>query len=63
MPFNVNSIKNTLFATPLYTRSNNSNAGDFVKNAYAVKGNLTHPESRTNYSDNDYRGKNVYLLA
>ena len=63
MPFNVNSISNTLFATPLYTRSNNGNAGDFVKNAYAVKGNLNHPEGRTNYGEDDYRGKNVYLLA
>ena len=63
MPFNVTSINNTLFATPLFTRSDNSNAGNFVKNAYAIKGNLDHPEGRTNYGENDYSGKDLYLLA
>ena len=63
MSINVSGINNTLFATPLFTRSNNTNAGNFVKDAYAIKGDLNHPESRTNYGENDYRGKDLYLLS
>lgn len=63
MPFNVTSINNTLFATPLYSRNSNWDTNNFVKNSYTVQGNLNHPESRTNYGEDDYRGKNVYLLA
>lgn len=36
---------------------------DFVKNSYAVKGDLQHPESRTNYGADDYRGLHAYYLA
>lgn len=36
---------------------------NFIKNSYAVKGNLQHPEGRTNYAPDDYRGLNTYYLA
>lgn len=63
MPLNLSGISNTLFATPLYTGGNKLDAKNFVKNAYAIKGDLNHPEGRTNYSDTDYRGKNLYCLG
>ena len=62
MPFNVSPINNTLFATPQYSGTNRLDAKNFVKNAYAVQGDVNHPEGRTNYSATDNKGQNLYLL-
>ncbi len=63
MPFNVTSINSALFAAQPFVGAPKGDGKNFVKNAYAVQGNLEHPEARTNYSDTDHRGRNVYFLA
>ena len=63
MSFNVTAIRSSLFAPQAYASASKADGQNFVKNSYAVQGNVIHPESRTNYSDTDYRGKAIYVLA
>ncbi len=62
MSFNVSAI-NSINRKPLFFNAGNYNSEKFVQNSYAVKGDLQHPESRTNYGADDNRGMGVYYLA
>ncbi len=62
MPINLFTAISNIGNTPLYN-AKNYDPKDFVKNASAVQGNLKHPESRTNYGEDDYRGLHAYYLA
>ena len=57
MPFNVSSI-NSINHKPLFFNANKYDSQKFVQDSYAVKGNLDHPERRT-----DADGQKVYFLA
>ncbi len=63
MSLNVQAVNiNSIGRKPLFN-AYNYNPEKFVQNSYAVKGDLQHPESRTNYGADDNRGMGVYYLA
>ena len=57
MPFDVSAINNIKYRQ-FFFNTNKDGGQKFVQNAYAVKGNLEHPERRT-----DTDGQNIYFLA
>ena len=63
MSLNVQNVNSLNFKGVNFLRQPQYNAERFIQNSYAVKGDLNHPEGRTNYAEDDYRGLNLYCLG
>ncbi len=63
MSLNVSHV-NSVYSS-VYSGGYKYNPEKFVQNAYAVKGDLYHPESRVNspFNPEENRGLGVYYLA